>query len=90
MTHILIAEDEERIAAFVAKGLRTAGYEATAVTTGEETVARVRAGGVDLLVLDLGRQRPVAADADAGVDASDEPPTPDTTTSRETVTWPPS
>ncbi|MGY4643466.1 response regulator transcription factor [Cellulomonas sp. URHB0016] len=54
MTHILIAEDEERIAAFVAKGLRSAGYEATAVTSGAETIARVEAGGVHLLVLDLG------------------------------------
>ncbi|GIG19526.1 DNA-binding response regulator [Cellulomonas chitinilytica] len=54
MTHILIAEDEERIAAFVAKGLRAAGYEATAVTSGAEAIARVEAGGVHLLVLDLG------------------------------------
>lgn len=54
MTHILIAEDEERIAAFVAKGLRTAGYDATAVTTGDHALARVRAGGIDLLILDLG------------------------------------
>ncbi|AEE45116.1 response regulator transcription factor [Cellulomonas fimi] len=54
MTHILIAEDEERIAAFVAKGLRTAGYDATAVTTGDQALARVRAGGIDLLILDLG------------------------------------
>ena len=54
MPHILIAEDEERIAAFVAKGLRAAGYEATAVTSGAEAIARVEAGGVHLLVLDLG------------------------------------
>ncbi|MBO3088432.1 response regulator transcription factor [Cellulomonas dongxiuzhuiae] len=54
MTHILIAEDEERIAAFVAKGLRAHGYEATAVLTGEAALEHVEAGGVDLLVLDLG------------------------------------
>jgi len=54
MTHILIAEDEERIASFVAKGLRAHGYEASAVLTGEATLERVEAGGVDLLVLDLG------------------------------------
>lgn len=54
MTHILIAEDEERIAAFVAKGLRAHGYEATAVLTGEAALESVEAGGVDLLVLDLG------------------------------------
>ncbi len=54
MTHILIAEDEERIASFVAKGLRAHGYEATAVLTGQAALQRVVAGGVDLLVLDLG------------------------------------
>jgi DNA-binding response OmpR family regulator len=54
MTHILIAEDEERIAAFVAKGLRAAGFETSAVTSGEDAIALVRAGDVDLLVLDLG------------------------------------
>ncbi len=54
MTHILIAEDEERIAAFVAKGLRAHGFEATTVATGEEALERVERGGVDLLVLDLG------------------------------------
>ena len=54
MTHILIAEDEERIAAFVAKGLRAHGYEATAVQTGQAALEQVEAGGVDLLVLDLG------------------------------------
>ena len=54
MTHILIAEDEERIAAFVAKGLHAAGYRASAVTSGEAAVAMVRAGGVHLLILDLG------------------------------------
>jgi DNA-binding response OmpR family regulator len=54
MTHILIAEDEERIAAFVAKGLRAHGYDTTAVPTGTAALQRVAAGGVDLLVLDLG------------------------------------
>jgi len=54
MTHILIAEDEERIASFVAKGLRAHGYEATAVLTGEAALQRVEEGGIDLLVLDLG------------------------------------
>ncbi|WP_028050121.1 response regulator transcription factor [Cellulomonas sp. URHD0024] len=54
MTRILIAEDEERIASFVAKGLRAEGFETTAVTTGQEAISRVRAGDVHLLVLDLG------------------------------------
>ena len=54
MTHILIAEDETRIAAFVAKGLRAHGYGTTTVVTGEAALQAVEAGGVDLLVLDLG------------------------------------
>ena len=54
MTHILIAEDEERIAAFVAKGLRASGFETSAVTSGEEALTRVQSGDVDLLILDLG------------------------------------
>lgn len=54
MTHILIVEDEERIAAFVAKGLRAAGYTTTAVTSGREALALVRKGGVHLVILDLG------------------------------------
>jgi DNA-binding response OmpR family regulator len=54
MTHILIAEDEERIAAFVSKGLRAAGYETSATTSGEVALTRVLGGGVQLLVLDLG------------------------------------
>ncbi|KQS99496.1 response regulator transcription factor [Cellulomonas sp. Leaf395] len=54
MTHILIAEDEERIAAFVAKGLRASGFETSAVTSGEEALTRVQTGDVDLLILDLG------------------------------------
>lgn len=54
MTHILIAEDEERIASFVAKGLRAHGYEASSVLTGEQALEAVERGGVDLLVLDLG------------------------------------
>ena len=54
MTHILIAEDEERIAAFVAKGLRASGFETSAVTSGEEALATAQSGGIDLLILDLG------------------------------------
>ncbi|WP_448630244.1 response regulator transcription factor [Cellulomonas soli] len=54
MTHILIVEDEERIAAFVAKGLGVAGYTTTCVTRGREALSLIRAGGVHLVILDLG------------------------------------
>ncbi|MBC7551493.1 MAG: response regulator, partial [Cellulomonas sp.] len=54
MSHILIAEDEERISSFIAKGLRAAGYTPTAVGTGREALDLARTGEFDLLVLDLG------------------------------------
>lgn len=54
MSQILIVEDEERIASFVAKGLRAAGYTPTTVTTGAQAVDLAGTGDFDLLVLDLG------------------------------------
>ncbi len=54
MSQILIAEDEERIASFVAKGLRSAGYTPIVVGTGLEAYDLALSGEVDLLILDLG------------------------------------
>lgn len=54
MSQILIAEDEARIASFVAKGLRAAGFAPTVVGTGHEAFDLARTGEFDLLVLDLG------------------------------------
>jgi len=54
MTQILIAEDEERIAAFIAKGLHAAGFQMTAVPTGEQAITLARTGDYALLILDLG------------------------------------
>jgi DNA-binding response OmpR family regulator len=54
MTQILIAEDEERIAAFIAKGLHAAGFQVTAVPTGEQAITLARTGDYALLILDLG------------------------------------
>ena len=54
MTRILIVEDEERIAAFVEKGLRANGFATEVATDGEEALRRARIGRFDLLVLDLG------------------------------------
>lgn len=54
MSQILIAEDEERIASFVAKGLRAAGYTPLVVGTGREAYDHAQSGDVDLLILDLG------------------------------------
>lgn len=57
MTRILIAEDDRRIAAFLAKGLTREGFATTLVTDGEQAAQRLRAGGFDLLILDLGLPR---------------------------------
>lgn len=54
MSKILIAEDEPRIASFVAKGLRAAGYAPTVVGTAGEAISYAITGDFDLLILDLG------------------------------------
>jgi DNA-binding response OmpR family regulator len=54
MTRILIAEDEERIVAFLQKGLRASGYTTVAVDTGPDAAALARDDSFDLLILDLG------------------------------------
>ncbi|MDR2252261.1 MAG: response regulator transcription factor [Bifidobacteriaceae bacterium] len=54
MTHILIVEDEERIAAFLTKGLGGAGYAVSWAASGAEALALARAEPPDLVLLDLG------------------------------------
>lgn len=54
MSTILVIEDEERIAAFIAKGLRAAGFTARTTGSGEEGVFMAVEEGVDLIVLDVG------------------------------------
>lgn len=54
MTRILIAEDEERLAAFLEKGLKSNGFSTTVVGDGEAAAALARSDEFDLLVLDLG------------------------------------
>ncbi len=51
---ILIAEDETAIAETVLYALRSEGFTAEHVLLGGEVAPRVRAGGVDLVVLDIG------------------------------------
>ncbi len=57
VTHILIAEDEERIASFVEKGLRANGYATTVVGDGQHALTLARTGDFDLMILDLGLPR---------------------------------
>lgn len=54
MSRVLVAEDEPRIASFVEKGLRSAGFTVTTVTDGLSALDEVRTGAHDLLVLDIG------------------------------------
>lgn len=54
MSSILIAEDEPRIASFVEKGLRSAGFATTVVDDGVAARDQALGGHHDLLVLDIG------------------------------------
>ena len=54
MSRILIAEDEERIASFVRKGLSANGFITTVVADGDAALSHARTGDFDLVVLDIG------------------------------------
>lgn len=54
MTQILIIEDEERIATFVAKGLKAAGYATLHARTAREGYDLAIGAEPELIVLDLG------------------------------------
>lgn len=54
MNRILIAEDEDRIARFIDKGLRANSFITTVVGDGNTALQHARSGNYDLLVLDIG------------------------------------
>ncbi|MGH3456322.1 MAG: response regulator, partial [Nocardioidaceae bacterium] len=54
MKRILVIEDEPRIASFVAKGLRSAGFTPTIVGDGKEGLDHALSGEFDLAILDIG------------------------------------
>ncbi|KAA1420586.1 response regulator transcription factor [Mumia zhuanghuii] len=54
MSSILVIEDEDRIASFVAKGLRAEGYTVTIVADGITGQDYALTGDFDLVVLDIG------------------------------------
>ncbi len=54
MSQILIVEDEPRIAAFIAKGLKAAGFATLVEPSGVAAVQLAVAGEADLMVLDIG------------------------------------
>lgn len=54
MNQILMIEDESRISAFVAKGLKAEGFTTTVAETGREGLVLALTGGFELVILDLG------------------------------------
>lgn len=54
MSRILIVEDEARIASFIAKGLRAAGFESEQAGSGTQAIVQLANGSFDLVILDLG------------------------------------
>jgi DNA-binding response OmpR family regulator len=54
VNRVLIAEDEPRIASFLEKGLRAAGYVTTVVADGVDAAGYARDDDFDLMILDLG------------------------------------
>jgi two-component system copper resistance phosphate regulon response regulator CusR len=54
VTTILIAEDEERIASFLEKGLRAAGFQTLYAGDGRSALDRARRERPDLVLLDVG------------------------------------
>ncbi|MEO1402628.1 MAG: response regulator [Cyanobacteria bacterium J06635_1] len=54
MCRVLIVEDEEKLAAFVAKGFRRHGFIPTVVTDGEQALRLTQTNTYDVILLDLG------------------------------------
>ncbi|MDQ0612543.1 DNA-binding response OmpR family regulator [Microbacterium sp. W4I4] len=54
MNRILLAEDEDRIASFIVKGLRSNGFRSETVVNGNDAVEFARSGEFDLMILDIG------------------------------------
>jgi DNA-binding response OmpR family regulator len=54
MARILIAEDDRRLASFLAKGMRSAGFTPTVCHDGDRAAALARDDQFELLLLDLG------------------------------------
>lgn len=54
MSRLLVVEDEERIARFVERGFRAAGYAVEVVGDGASALRATRVSAPDMVVLDLG------------------------------------
>jgi two-component system copper resistance phosphate regulon response regulator CusR len=51
--HILVVEDELKVATFIKKGLQTQSFEATIASDGEEAISLFSEQNFDLIILDL-------------------------------------
>lgn len=51
--HILVVEDELKVATFIKKGLQTQSFEATIASDGEEAISLLAEQNFDLIILDL-------------------------------------
>jgi DNA-binding response OmpR family regulator len=51
---VIVVEDEERVASFIARGLEGAGYVTEVATTGRAALDAIRERGADLILLDVG------------------------------------
>jgi two-component system, OmpR family, copper resistance phosphate regulon response regulator CusR len=54
MGSILIVEDEQRLAAFVEKGLRQSGFQTQVTADGQQALQEMKSQAFDLVLLDLG------------------------------------
>lgn len=54
MKRILIAEDEQRLAVFIEKGLKKYGFATAVAPDGNQAVVMAQSGDFDLMLLDLG------------------------------------
>jgi DNA-binding response OmpR family regulator len=54
VSHLLIVEDEDRIASFLDKGFRANGFTTVVAATGEQALAQLRGDEFDLVILDIG------------------------------------
>ena len=61
MTKILVVDDEQHIIELVTLYLEHEGYQVTGVGTGEAARAQLKAGGFDLVVLDLIITTPISS-----------------------------
>ncbi|HEY2550263.1 MAG TPA: response regulator transcription factor [Streptosporangiaceae bacterium] len=57
MTSVLLAEDDPSISEPLARALRREGYEVDVSSDGPDTIEAAKAGGIDLIVLDVGLPR---------------------------------